>query len=121
MNKFVKLTVASALAVIALTPAMAKANETKAAPNGFYTKDSFTSTVQYDALSLDKKRALLAAPDVVYHADNKVYFAKEAFGKSNKQLATLAKSLDVFEKEHGQLTEKGYGSDDEEFGVVGIE
>lgn len=111
MKKGLKLTVASVMAMSAVTPVAVLANEAPAGPAaaGFYTADGYYSPVQFKNLTKEEKQALLARADLVLVLDEKVYFGKDSIGKSDAELATLAIPVAQFEAENGKLTEGGYG------------
>lgn len=124
MKKRLKLTIATAVAVLALTPAAFYPKEASAstvAPTGFYTVDSYTTPIQFRNFGLTKKQELLAKEDLALVVNGLVYFAKDALGKSDAELSKIAITEADFEAIYGELTESGYTQASYDFKVLSIE
>ena len=120
MKKGFKLSIASVMAVSALTPVAAFADTTPAAAaaNGFYTTDSFTTPTQFKNLSAAERQDLLKRADLVLVVSGEVYFGKEALGKTDAQLEEIKMTEAAFEEEYGELTTSGYEKEEVVEGVT---
>lgn len=122
MKKGFKLTIASAMAVSALTPAaVALADEkTEVAATGFYTTDSFFNPEQFKDLSQSEQQELLANEELILVISGTVYFAKDAIGKSDAELEKLVITQEQFEEQYGKIGPSGYELEAEKLTVESV-
>lgn len=109
MRKSLKLIIALVIATAIVLPTTFSSNGVVlAASTGFYTENSYYSPVQFKGISKIQQGELLKRADLVLVVGGNVYFAKNAIGKSDAQLAMIAISVTNFQNQYGELSPSGY-------------